>query len=82
MVDLTLDDVARPLGPFGALQLHQLQRRQNGGERIAQLVTQHRKEFVLRAVGALRGFAQALDLLARSSGLTPGPESSIATVSS
>ena len=50
----------------GAAQLHQLQRRQDRRQRIAQLVPEHREELVLRAVGGLGGLTQLVDLLARA----------------
>ena len=53
MADLPLDDRALALGGVDAAQLHELQRRQDRRERIAQLVTEHREELVLRAVRAL-----------------------------
>ena len=65
VVDLPLDDRAFALRSRLAAQLHQLQRRQDRRQRIAQLVSEHREELVLGPVRALRGHAQAVDLLAR-----------------
>ena len=42
-----------------ALQAHQVQRRQDRRQRVAQLVPEQRHEFVLGAVGLVRGLAQA-----------------------
>ena len=53
VADLPLDDRALALGGVDAAQLHELQRRQDGGERIAQLVAEHRDELVLRTIRAL-----------------------------
>ena len=51
MLDLALDDRRAPrLAGLDAAQSHQLQRRQDRRQRIAQLVTEHREELVLRAV--------------------------------
>ena len=58
MVHLALDDGAFALRTRLAAQLHQLQRREDRRQRIAQLVSEHRQELVLRAVGTLRGHAQ------------------------
>ena len=53
VTDLPLDDRPLALGGVDAAQLHELQRRQDGRERIAQLVAEHRDELVLRTIRAL-----------------------------
>ena len=60
--DLAFDHGAGALGFLGPLQLHQLQRGDNGRQRIAKLVPQHGEELVLRAIGALRRPAQPVHL--------------------
>ncbi len=47
------------------LHFHQLHGGEDRRQRVAQLVAEHRQEFVLGAVGTLGGEAQAVDLLAR-----------------
>ena len=52
VTDLPLDDRPLAFGGIDAAQLHELQRRQDGRERIAQLVAQHGDELVLRTIRA------------------------------
>ena len=54
VLDLALDDAALAVGADDAAQIHQLQRREDRRQRIAQLVPEHRQEFVLRAVRRFR----------------------------
>ena len=72
VVDLALDDGALALRARLAAQPHQLQRRQDRRQRVAQLVAEHRQELVLRAVGALGGLAQAVHLLRAPAAPAPG----------
>ncbi len=51
---LPLDDPPLLLGGVDAAQAQQLERREDRRERIAQLVAEHRQEFVLGATGDLR----------------------------
>jgi hypothetical protein len=68
---LAFDDLALARAPVLAAHAHQLQRGDDGRQRIAQLVAQHGQEFVLGLAGG-RQFGQqfralgmgALDLLA------------------
>ena len=59
---LPVDDRPFALGAGIAAQRHQLQRRQDGRERIPQLVAEHRQELVLGAAGRLLGRAQRVQL--------------------
>ncbi len=62
---LTLHDVrhAPDLGIRGGAQPEQLQSREQRRERIAQLVTERRQEFVLALIGGAQRFRRALALL-------------------
>ena len=63
MRDLPFDDGALALGTDHAAEMHQLQRGQDRRQRISQLVTEHREELVLRAVGvsaSRRAFASSV----------------------
>ncbi len=53
--DLSIDHFAFALDGVRPAQAHQLKGSEDGREGIAQLVTQHRQELVLGAVGDLRG---------------------------
>ena len=66
--------------PAVAPQLHQLQRRENRRQRVAQLVSEHRHELVLGAVRRLGGFEQlaALALDARAFDRLPAPARDVA----
>ncbi len=48
--DLAIDDRALVARELAALDLHQMQRRDDRRERIAQLVAEHREELVLGAM--------------------------------
>ena len=52
VMDLALDDLALAPKRIAAAHLHQVERSQNRRERIAQLMPQHREEFIFGAIGA------------------------------
>ena len=60
MRDLALDDHALALDDRDAAQPHQVQRRRDRRQGVAQLVPEHGEELVLGAVGGLRRVAQLL----------------------
>ena len=64
VTDLARDHRALALERLGIAQLHQLEGGQDRGERVAELVAEHREELVLRAIGDLGLGAGLLDPLA------------------
>jgi hypothetical protein len=59
VLDLPPDDVPLVLEHLAPAQLHQLQGREDGRERIAQLVSQHGDELIRPALGIERGRLRA-----------------------
>jgi hypothetical protein len=55
--DLPIDH--RQLAELSALEPHQLHRGRDRGERVAQFVSEHREEFILRTIGRLGGSVRA-----------------------
>ena len=62
---LALDDRPLAFGGVVAAEPHQLERGEDGRERIAELMAQHREEFVFRAVGPFGGASQLIQLVPR-----------------
>ena len=66
MAHLALDDSSFAFARVSAPQLHQFECGKNWRQRIAEFVAEHRKEFVLGAIGRFSDLTEVLNLLPRS----------------